>query len=148
MSPLANTFDRMRWALVMCGATDHLRADLRPEAVARAARRCAAALTAAVGPGRPGEDPDAPLAERLAARLATHSDARLAPAVNAALVLLADHELATSTMAVRIAASVRADPYDALRPGWPPWPARYTAEPARWPSNCLPQLSVTARPAP
>jgi citrate synthase len=117
VSPLANTFDRMRWALVMCGATDHLRADLRPEAVARAARRCTAALTAAVGPGRPGEDPDAPLAERLAARLATHSDARLAPAVNAALVLLADHELATSTMAVRIAASVRADPYDALAAG-------------------------------
>jgi citrate synthase len=117
VSPLANTFDRMRWALVMCGATDHLRSDLRPEAVARAARRCTAALTAAVGPGRPGEDPNAPLAERLAARLATQGDALLAPAVNAALVLLADHELATSTMAVRIAASVRADPYDALAAG-------------------------------
>ncbi len=115
--PLANTFDRMRWALLMCGATDNLRADLRPEAVARAARRSAAALTAAVGAGPPGEDPTAPLAERLAARLATQSDARLAPAVNAALVLLADHELATSTMAVRIAASVRADPYDALAAG-------------------------------
>ncbi len=38
-------------------------------------------------------------------------------AVNAALVLLADHELATSTMAVRVAASVRADPYDALLAG-------------------------------
>jgi citrate synthase len=38
-------------------------------------------------------------------------------ALNAALVLLADHELATSTMAVRVAASVRADPYDALAAG-------------------------------
>jgi citrate synthase len=37
--------------------------------------------------------------------------------VNAALVLLADHELATSTMAVRVAASVRSDPYDALMAG-------------------------------
>ena len=37
--------------------------------------------------------------------------------MNAALVLLADHELATSTMAVRVAASVRADPYDALLAG-------------------------------
>jgi citrate synthase len=38
-------------------------------------------------------------------------------AVDAALVLMADHELATSTMAVRIAASVRSDPYDALLAG-------------------------------
>jgi citrate synthase len=38
-------------------------------------------------------------------------------AVNAALILMADHELATSTMAVRVAASVRADPYDALLAG-------------------------------
>ena len=37
--------------------------------------------------------------------------------MNAALVLLADHELATSTMAVRVAASVRSDPYDALLAG-------------------------------
>jgi citrate synthase len=37
--------------------------------------------------------------------------------INAALVLLADHELATSTMAVRIAASSRADPYEALLAG-------------------------------
>ena len=38
-------------------------------------------------------------------------------AVNAALVLMADHELATSTVAVRVAASTRADVYDALLPG-------------------------------
>jgi citrate synthase len=40
-----------------------------------------------------------------------------AAAVNAALVLMADHELATSTVAVRVAASVRSDPYDALLAG-------------------------------
>ena len=58
------------------------------------------------------------LASRLAARLDVDA-ARPMPttAVNAALVLLADHELATSTMAVRVAASVRADPYDALLAG-------------------------------
>jgi citrate synthase len=65
-----------------------------------------------------------PLAARLAARLgASRRSSRRAgaavptAAVNAALVLLADHELATSTMAVRVAASVRADPYDALMAG-------------------------------
>ena len=37
--------------------------------------------------------------------------------VNTALVLLADHELATSTVAVRVAASTRADLYDAVLAG-------------------------------
>ena len=43
--------------------------------------------------------------------------AALVRAVNAALILLADHELATSTVAVRVAASARADLYDALLAG-------------------------------
>ena len=38
-------------------------------------------------------------------------------AIDAALVLLADHELATSTLAVRIAASVRSSPYTAIVAG-------------------------------
>jgi citrate synthase len=115
--PLADTLDRMRWALVMCGATDALRSDLRPTAVTRAARRCAAALTLAVGDAPPGEDAAASLAARLTARL-TISTAMVPPAaVNAALILFADHELATSAMAVRVAASVRADLYDAMAAG-------------------------------
>ena len=44
------------------------------------------------------------------------SDA-LVVAVRRALVLLADHELATSTLAVRIAGSVRTDPYAAIAAG-------------------------------
>lgn len=53
----------------------------------------------------------------VAARLATALSGRARPpgwvveATNAALVLLADHELATSTLAARVAASTRADPY-------------------------------------
>ena len=118
--PLTPTLERMRWALVLCGATDPLRADLRPAAVARATRRATAALTDVVGPRPPGEDPDASIAARLTARLtAQAAPSAVVPtaAVNAALVLMADHELATSTMAVRVAASVRADPYDALLAG-------------------------------
>ncbi len=118
--PLEHTLDRMRWALVLCGATDPLRADLRPAAVTRAARRSAAALAAVVGTpprGDPAADGGVPIAARLAARLAPESDADMVTAVNAALVLLADHELATSTVAVRVAASVRSDPYDALLAG-------------------------------
>src|ERR1700722_13201670 len=36
--------DRIRWAVVMAGALDPLRADLRPEAVPRAARRPTASM--------------------------------------------------------------------------------------------------------
>ncbi len=123
--PLTPTLERMRWALVMCGASDPLRADLRPAAVARAARRAAAALTDVVGPPPATEGRAASVAARLTARLtassgvATSSDTATLPtaAVDAALVLMADHELATSTMAVRVAASVRSDPYDALLAG-------------------------------
>jgi citrate synthase len=115
--PLEHTLDRMRWALVMCGATDDLRADLRRAAVTRAARRSTAALTDVVGTPPPGADDGAPIAARLAARLAPASDPGMVTALNAALVLLADHELATSTVAVRVAASVRSDPYDALLAG-------------------------------
>src|SRR4029453_14612901 len=40
-----------------------------------------------------------------------HPEPELVRVVDAALVLLADHELAASTVAARVAASVRADPY-------------------------------------
>ena len=114
--PFSQTLDRMRWALVACGASDPLRSDLRPAAVTRAARRVAAACTDVVGPRPPDEDRSASIAARLTARLTPH--AAVEPtALNAALVLLADHELATSTTAVRVAASVRADPYDAFAAG-------------------------------
>ncbi len=115
--PLIPTLERMRWALVLCGATDPLRSDLRPAAVARAARRASAALADVVGPPPAGEDRADSLAARLAARLTASAAAVPAAAVNAALVLMADHELATSTVAVRVAASVRADPYDAFLAG-------------------------------
>jgi citrate synthase len=115
---LSQTLDRMRWALVMCGATDPLRSDRRPEAVARAARRAVAALTDAVGtPSRADPAAGASVAARLAERLAGAGAVVPTDAVNASLVLLADHELATSTVAVRVAASVRSDPYDAFQAG-------------------------------
>ena len=142
--PEVGSSDRMRWALVMAGALDPLRADLRPEAVTRTARRVAASMVGVLGPpagtppagkgrddrpcdrGAVGDDRPLPLvlddgrsrtgsiAERLTVALAPTPTSELVRAVNAALVLMADHELATSTMAVRLAASTRADVYDAL----------------------------------
>jgi citrate synthase len=115
--PLSDNLDRMRWALVMCGATDPLRSDARPNAVCRSARRIVAALVDVVGTAPATENPTASISERLAHRLGGSDPALSATAVDAALVLMADHELATSTLAVRIAASVRADLYDALLAG-------------------------------
>ncbi|CAN5371112.1 hypothetical protein BH23ACT3_BH23ACT3_08580 [soil metagenome] len=61
--------------------------------------------------------PGTSTAHRLA--VAWHADPseQLVHALQRALVLLADHELATSTLAVRVAGSVRADPYSAFAAG-------------------------------
>jgi len=123
--------DRLRWAVLMAGAADPLRADLRPGAVRVAARRLVATLVravpATVGPAPGGGAVPAleldglrvagSLAGVLATRLAPAPDGAAVGAVNAALVLLADHELAASTLAVRVAASTRADLYDAVLAG-------------------------------
>jgi citrate synthase len=108
--------DRLRWAVVMAGAHQPLRADLRPEAVTRTARGLVATMVASL-PGEPV--PSGTVAQRLAAKLSGRSDPspELARAMSAALVLLADHELATSTVAVRVAASTRADIGDAVLAG-------------------------------
>jgi citrate synthase len=117
--------DRLRWAVVMAGAGDPLRSDLRPASVVAVARRLVATLVAVL-PGPPGPVPPLELggkvwgntvAGALTARLAPEPDTELVRAVNAALILLADHELATSTVAVRVAASTRADLYDAVLAG-------------------------------
>jgi len=58
------------------------------------------------------------VAARLAARLCTGPVLPgLVRVLNAALVLLADHEMAASTLAARVAASMRADPYAVVATG-------------------------------
>jgi citrate synthase len=117
--------DRLRWAVVMAGAGDPLRSDLRPASVIAVARRLVATMVDVL-PGPPRGAPPLELgtarwpdtvAGALTARLAPDPDVELVRAVNAALILLADHELATSTVAVRVAASARANLYDALLSG-------------------------------
>ncbi len=56
-------------------------------------------------------------ARRLVGAWVARPSAALVDAIETALVLLADHELATSTLAVRVAASVRASPSAALVAG-------------------------------
>ena len=110
--------DRLAWAVLVAAAADPTRADIRREAVVGAGRRIVSTMVAALpARHRTAEDADGSIAHALATRLVADPSPSLVRAVNAAMVLLVDHELATSTLAVRVAASARADPYDALLAG-------------------------------
>jgi citrate synthase len=108
-------------AVTLAAAADPLRGDLRPPAVARSGEELISSMAAAVGgtgarvPRPVLREPGSLLAGTVAGRLLAGLSARrpragLLPVLNASLVLLADHELAVSTLAARIAASARADP--------------------------------------
>ena len=137
----ADPVDRCRVAVAVLAAGDELRYDLGEQAVTAAGRRMIAAMVAslapppaavayggaaagssepAAGPSEPAGGPSPPdsVAGRLWQRLTSRpADGAAVAALDAALVLLADHELAASTFAVRIAASVRADPYSVVSTG-------------------------------
>jgi citrate synthase len=135
--------ERLQVIVPAMAATDPLRLQLDQSAVLAAGRNIIAGMVDCLPPARPSPDtvsqdaprPDAaagqdgpppgaaagqdgPIAARLWTRLC---DRRASPgllrAASAALVLLADHELAASTLAARAAASVRADPYAVVGTG-------------------------------
>ncbi|GAA4611387.1 citrate synthase [Actinoallomurus liliacearum] len=129
--------DRLQVIAAALAAADPLRLVLDPPAVIAVGRQLIAgmvdALPAVAGGG---ESPEATAAPRPPEAIVAHRPAessiaaRLWPrltsaeprppairALNAALVLLADHELAASTLAARVAASVRADPYAVVTAG-------------------------------
>ncbi|MEZ5260248.1 MAG: citrate/2-methylcitrate synthase [Acidimicrobiales bacterium] len=120
LGPTATPTDRLRAAVVAAAAADPLRHDLRPDAVLHCGRHLLAAVTAALAtpttPAAPTSPatPTTPADSSIAAMLAQAIDRRLPrrwhQPIDLALVCLADHELATSTLAARVAASVRADP--------------------------------------
>jgi citrate synthase len=119
--------DRLRVGVAAAGAMDQLRFDIGEPAVAVTGRRLIATLVDSL----PGADrsagilrvrPGQPLSGSLAARLWAGLGEAPVPrggleALNAALVLLADHELSVSTLAARMAASIAADPYSVVGVG-------------------------------
>ena len=116
------TLERLQVIVPAMAATDPLRLQLDQAAVLAAGRSIIAGMvdclppkvTSGPGPSGPGE----PVAERLWSRLCEQrASPGLLRATSAALVLLADHELAASTLAARVAASVRADPYAVVGTG-------------------------------
>jgi citrate synthase len=111
-------FERLQLNLTIASAADPLRDDLRRQGVARAAARAIATMVGGLPlEGMPPAN-DNRLADRLLPRLTTiRASTRWRHTLNAALVLLADHDLAASTVAARVAASTRAHPYAVIAAG-------------------------------
>lgn len=110
--------DRLRVAAVAAAVADPLRFDLAEEAVLGTARILIPTLVAALPRRRSGHRDEGSLARRLWARLSVRpvDEAKLR-VLDTALGLLVDHDLAASTLAVRVAASARAHPYAAVSAG-------------------------------
>jgi citrate synthase len=111
--------DRLRIAAIAASAADPLRFDLSEEAVLGTARTLIPTLVAALPPVlHDRRRDDGPLGPRLWTRLTGRKpdDASLRT-LDTALGLLVDHDLAASTLAVRVAASARAHAYAAVSAG-------------------------------
>ena len=124
LPPGTYPLERLQVIVPALAAADPLRLQFDPPAVAAAGRAIIAGLVDCLPPARPGAPagPGALAGPGIPARLWP----RLCPGepppglldvLRAALVLLADHELAASTLAARVAASVRADPYAVVATG-------------------------------
>ncbi|WP_433173568.1 citrate/2-methylcitrate synthase [Actinoallomurus sp. CA-150999] len=112
--------DRLQVITTALAAADPVRLVFDAPAVVALGRRLIAGMVESLPAARGEADPPdgASIAARLWTRL-TPQEPRPAAvrALNAALVLLADHELAASALAARVAASVRADPYAVVTAG-------------------------------
>ncbi|WP_405163869.1 citrate synthase [Nocardia sp. NBC_01499] len=104
--------DRMRVAVTVASASDQLRFDLSAQGVLRTARILLAVEVDCLS-ATPQDS--GTLAQRLGPSLADHA----VPAVllDSTLTLLADHGLAISTVAARVAASARVHPYGIVSAG-------------------------------
>jgi citrate synthase len=115
--------ERLQVIVPALAATDPLRLQLDQPVVVASARGLIAGLAdclprAAPGAADLGDATGTSIAARLAARICPRPEQPgLTAVLQAALVLLADHELAASTLAARVAASVRADPYAVVATG-------------------------------
>jgi citrate synthase len=130
--------ERLQVIVPALAATDQFRLHLDPPAVVAAGRGLIAGMVGALpagtlqpaGTGQPAgirqpagtAQPAKANAGSIAARLAERLCAGPMPdgltdVVGIAMVLLADHELAASTLAARVAASMRADPYAVVATG-------------------------------
>jgi citrate synthase len=112
--------DLIAVATAALGAADPRAGDRRPEAVRRAGARICAGAVAILGAGTSAPAGTAARLWRALSDRRRASPPRQVAALNAALVLLADHELSPSALAARVAASTWADPYRVVLAGLGP----------------------------
>ncbi|MBI2760123.1 MAG: hypothetical protein HYX51_01690 [Chloroflexi bacterium] len=120
--------DRLPMIVAATAAVIGESSDLQPSSVVSAARSLLATMVGALPAVRPdlagplelggGPAPAGSLAAKLWVRLCPASpEPGMLDALNAVMILLADHELSASTLAARIAASVHAGPYAVVGTG-------------------------------
>ncbi|TCC62058.1 helix-turn-helix domain-containing protein [Kribbella pittospori] len=109
----ARLTDKLRVAVAALGAADPLRFDLSPRSVTSVAEKLIGTLIAAL-PG-PSVTSRTTLGARLWPKLSPHPPRP--EVLEAAMILLADHGLAVSTVAARVAASARANLYAVVSAG-------------------------------
>ncbi|MFJ9037699.1 citrate synthase family protein [Streptomyces sp. NPDC102406] len=110
--------DRLRVAAVAAATADPLRYDLSEQSVLGAARALIPTLATAPPLLRATYTDGAPIARRLWGRLShKEPDEASLRVLDMALALLVDHDLAASTLAVRVASSARAHTYAAVSAG-------------------------------
>jgi citrate synthase len=119
LPPDTYPLERLQVIVPAVAATDRLRLHLdRPAVIAAASSLIAAMVDCLPAAGQLPVAGDDSVAGRLVPRLCLRPPGTgLVAALRAALVLAADHELAASTLAARVAASVRADPYAVVGTG-------------------------------
>ncbi|MEU4688832.1 citrate synthase [Actinoplanes sp. NPDC023714] len=113
----ARLADRLRVTVAAVAAADPLRFDTTSAAVVATGRQLLSTMVHALpqrSPATEGDSLAAALWHRLSPQPPTPEGIR---ALDAALVLLADHDLAASTLAARVAASTRAHPYAVVSAG-------------------------------
>lgn len=122
-----DVFDHISLVTILAATSDPLRNDLSPGSVAQIASALIASVVESwpsLGDGGTprlridGATYQSTIAGRLWTRMSDRRPRRgMVELLNAALVLLADHELAVSTVAARVTASTRADPYAVVGAG-------------------------------
>ncbi|MGH3302169.1 MAG: citrate/2-methylcitrate synthase [Streptosporangiaceae bacterium] len=110
--------ERIQVIVPALAVTDPFRLHLDRPAVVAAGMSLIAGMTDALPLAGAADSAGDAIAARLAARLCrAPASPGLIRVLSAALVLVADHELAASTLAARVAASMRADPYAVVSTG-------------------------------
>ncbi|WP_229069947.1 citrate synthase family protein [Actinoplanes sp. DH11] len=118
LPPTARLTDHLRVTVAAAASADPLRFDTTPAAVAATGRQLLTTMVHALPAQNSVVHLNAPLVDALWARLTRERPTRSGiQALNAALILLADHDIAASTLAARVAASTRAHPYAVVSAG-------------------------------